>query len=44
MMPEDVAGSLRHLGLYFGYDQPTIYDRLNERGVPWRIYHGRTKC
>lgn len=39
-MPEDLNDSLRHLGLYFGYDQNTIYDRLNERGVPWRIYHG----
>jgi phospholipase C len=40
LMPENVADSLRHPGLYFGYDQDTIYDRLNERGVPWRIYHG----
>ena len=39
-MPEDLNDSLRHPGLYFGYDQDTIYDRLNERGVPWRIYHG----
>lgn len=39
-MPENVTDSLRHPGLYFGYDQDTIYDRLNERGVPWRIYHG----
>lgn len=39
-MPESVTDSLRHPGLYFGYDQDTIYDRLNERGVPWRIYHG----
>jgi phospholipase C len=22
------------------YDQDTIYDRLSEKGVPWRIYHG----
>lgn len=39
-MPENLEDSLRHPGLYFGYDQTTIYDRLNERGVPWRIYHG----
>ena len=39
-MPENVTDSLLHPGLYFGYDQDTIYDRLNERDVPWRIYHG----
>jgi phospholipase C len=39
-MPQDLTDSLRHPGLYFGYDQTTIYDRLNERGVSWRIYHG----
>ena len=39
-MPEDLTDSLRHPDLYFGYDQDTIYDRLNERGVPWRVYHG----
>jgi phospholipase C len=39
-MPEDLNDSLRHPDLYFGYDQDTIYDRLNERGVAWRIYHG----
>jgi phospholipase C len=39
-MPEDLADSLRHPGLYFGYDQTSIYDRLNQRGIPWRIYHG----
>lgn len=22
------------------YDQPTVYDRLNEQGVPWKIYFG----
>lgn len=27
-------------GLYYGYDQDTIYDRLNEQGKNWRIYHG----
>ena len=39
-MPEDLNDSLRHPDLYFGYDQTTIYDRLNERGISWRIYHG----
>ncbi len=24
------------------YDQPTIFDRLNERSKTWRIYHGDT--
>jgi phospholipase C len=28
-MPENVSDSLLHPGLYFGYDQDTIYDRLN---------------
>jgi phospholipase C len=26
--------------LFLGYDQDTIYDRLNDRGVTWRIYYG----
>ena len=39
-MPNNLNDSVRHPDLYFGYDQDTIYDRLNERGVPWRIYHG----
>jgi phospholipase C len=39
-MPEDLNDSLSHPGLYFGYDQDTIYDRLNEAGKSWRIYHG----
>ena len=39
-MPEDTADGLRHPSLYFGYDQDTIYDRLSERGISWRIYHG----
>lgn len=24
------------------YDQPTIFDRLNERSISWRVYHGDT--
>ncbi len=39
-MPEDTADGIRHPSLYFGYDQDTIYDRLNEQGISWRIYHG----
>lgn len=26
--------------LYLGYDQDTIYDRLNDRGIDWRVYFG----
>lgn len=26
--------------LYLGYDQDTIYDRLSEAGVSWKVYHG----
>jgi phospholipase C len=39
-MPESAGDSLLHPGLYFGYNQDTIYDRLNEQGISWRIYHG----
>jgi phospholipase C len=39
-MPENLIDSLRHPDLYFGYNQATIYDRLNEAGKSWRIYHG----
>jgi phospholipase C len=39
-MPENVSDSVLHPGLYFGYDQDTIYDRLNEASRSWRIYHG----
>ncbi|HVC98760.1 MAG TPA: alkaline phosphatase family protein [Pirellulales bacterium] len=34
-MPEGFQPSF-----YLGYDQATIYDRLNEKGIPWLIYHG----
>jgi phospholipase C len=40
IMPQDATDSLRHPGLYFGYDQTTIFDRLNERGISWRVYRG----
>jgi phospholipase C len=39
-MPESVSDSVLHPDLYLGYDQDTIYDRLNEAGKSWRIYHG----
>ncbi len=26
--------------LYKGYDQDTIFDRLNARGIDWRVYYG----
>ncbi|HLJ92988.1 MAG TPA: alkaline phosphatase family protein [Gemmataceae bacterium] len=39
-MPEDLADSVHHPDLYFGYDQDTIFDRLNEQGISWRVYHG----
>lgn len=34
-MPEGVMNANLHW-----YNQTTIYDRLNERGIPWRIYFG----
>jgi phospholipase C len=27
-------------GLYVGYDQDTIFDRLNARKISWRVYYG----
>ena len=35
-MPEDWKDGLLHPSLYFGYDQTTIYDRLNEAGKSWK--------
>jgi phospholipase C len=29
-----------HPLLALGYDQDTVYDRLNDQGVPWRVYFG----
>ena len=26
--------------LYLGYDQDTVFDRLNARGIDWRVYFG----
>jgi phospholipase C len=39
-MPQDFSDLLFHPGLVSGYDQDTVFDRLNERGVPWRVYFG----
>jgi phospholipase C len=39
-MPESAGDSLEHPELYLGYDQDTIFDRLNDAGVTWRVYHG----
>lgn len=38
-MPAGAFDSFRH-SAYFDNEQDTIFDRLNEAGVPWRIYHG----
>jgi phospholipase C len=35
-MPDGIG----HTNLAFGYDQDTIFDRLNERSIPWRVYFG----
>jgi phospholipase C len=29
-----------HPSLVFGYDQDTVYDRLNEKGILWKVYFG----
>jgi phospholipase C len=34
-MPQGLFDLSRHR-----YDQDTIYDRLNTRGIPWKIYYG----
>jgi phospholipase C len=39
-MPQDAEDGIRDPSLYFGYNQDTIYDRLNEQNISWRIYHG----
>jgi phospholipase C len=33
-------GLLSKPELYLGYDQDTIFDRLNDKGIDWRIYFG----
>jgi phospholipase C len=39
-MPEGWRDIPHLISLCSGYDQDTIYDRLNERGIPWKVYHG----
>lgn len=39
-MPERWRDTAHLVALCSGYDQITIYDRLNEAGKSWRIYHG----
>jgi phospholipase C len=36
----DMPESIEDTGLYLGYDQDTIFDRLNEKGISWRVYFG----
>jgi hypothetical protein len=38
-MPAGAIDTLTDPSL-FDYDQDTVFDRLNEVGVAWRIYHG----
>jgi phospholipase C len=37
----NMPGGLLDLNLHW-YDQPTIFDRLGERGREWAVYHGDT--
>lgn len=39
-MPGGLWDTLHDPGLFLHYNQDTIYDRLNERDISWRIYHG----
>lgn len=34
------GGLSQNPSLYTGYDQDTIYDRLNDKQISWKIYHG----
>jgi phospholipase C len=34
------GGVLSNPALYLGYDQDTIFDRLNARSIDWRVYYG----
>ena len=34
------GGLVGNPALYLGYDQDTVYDRLNARGIDWRVYFG----
>ncbi len=35
----DMPAGVFHPGLYL-YNQPTVYQRLQEKGISWRIYYG----
>jgi len=35
----DMPNGFFHPGIHL-YDQPTVYQRLNERGIPWKIFYG----
>jgi phospholipase C len=37
----NMPNGIMDLNLHW-YDQPTIFDRLNERSKSWRVYHGDT--
>src|SRR5262249_47161998 len=36
----DMPASLEDTSLILHYDQDTIFDRLNEKRIPWRVYFG----
>jgi phospholipase C len=36
-----MPNGIMNLNLHW-YDQPTIFDRLNEKGIDWRVYFGDT--
>ncbi len=36
-----MPNGIMNLNLHW-YDQPTVFDRLNERGISWRVYFGDT--
>ena len=40
LMPGGLWNDVRDPGLFLHYDQDTIYDRLNEQGISWKVYHG----
>jgi phospholipase C len=39
-MPEGGLDAALNPSLFWNYDQDTIYDRLNDRGISWKIYSG----
>jgi len=39
-MPGTLWDNLRDPNLFLHYDQDTIFDRLNERNISWRVYRG----